>query len=202
MWQQSAIKCPDEIYPVDRRLEKISWAMLQNSKTRGREVRETYLGGIDSTVQDEKLTVVTGLACFRRSDVHSVGINVVESGSNWRTRMKRNKEGIPPFPSPPLPTPAPRAVFSCSLFFPRILRAEALRCPPHYHQNHLVLRVRESRDYSRKTTSSKNDLHGVEPPYLLPVLPLSSNIIRVILRNVTVWESYATHLSHDRLRAA
>ena len=46
--------------------------MLQNNKTRGREVRETYLGGIDSTVQDEKLTVVTGLTCFRRSDVHSV----------------------------------------------------------------------------------------------------------------------------------
>ena len=49
--------------------------MLQNDKTRGREVRETYLGGIDNAVQDEKLTVVwTGLACFRRSDVHSVGI--------------------------------------------------------------------------------------------------------------------------------
>ena len=48
--------------------------MQQNNKTRGREVRETYLGGIDSTVQDEKLTVVTGLACFRRSDVHSVGM--------------------------------------------------------------------------------------------------------------------------------
>ena len=25
MCQQSAIKCSDEIYPVDRRLEKISW---------------------------------------------------------------------------------------------------------------------------------------------------------------------------------
>ena len=49
--------------------------MLQNNKTRRREVRETFLGGIDSAVQDEKLTVVsTGLSCFRRSDVHSVGI--------------------------------------------------------------------------------------------------------------------------------
>ena len=26
---------------------------IMNNKTRGREVRETYLGGIDSTVQDE-----------------------------------------------------------------------------------------------------------------------------------------------------
>ena len=49
--------------------------MLQNNKTRRREVRETFLGGIDSAVQDEKLTVVsTGLSCFRLSDVHSVGI--------------------------------------------------------------------------------------------------------------------------------
>ena len=49
--------------------------MLQNNKTRGREVRETYLGGIDSAVQDEKPTVVwTDLPCFTRSDVHSVGI--------------------------------------------------------------------------------------------------------------------------------
>ena len=48
--------------------------MLQTNKTRGREVRETYLRGIDSAVQDEKLTVVsTGLPCFRRSDVHSIG---------------------------------------------------------------------------------------------------------------------------------
>ena len=31
--------------------------MPHNNKTRGREVRETYLGGIESTVQDEKLTV-------------------------------------------------------------------------------------------------------------------------------------------------
>ena len=104
--------------------------------------------------------------------------------------------------TPPLPTSAPFAVFSCSLFFARILRAEALRCPPHYRQSHFVLRARESRDYSRKTTGSKNDLHGVEPPYLLPLLPLSSNIIRVIVRNVPVWESYITHLSHDRFRAA
>ena len=58
--------------------------MPQNNKTRERDVRETYLGGIDSTVQDEKLTVVwTGLACFRRSDVHSVGIY-------WR--VARSKE--------------------------------------------------------------------------------------------------------------
>ena len=49
--------------------------MLQNNKIRGRKVRETYLGGIDGAVQDEKLTVVwTGLPCFRRSDVHSCGI--------------------------------------------------------------------------------------------------------------------------------
>ena len=82
------------------------------------------------------------------------------------------------------------------------LRAEALRSRPHYRQSPFVLRVLESWDYSRKTTGSKNDLRGVEPPYLLPLLPLSSNIIRVMVRNVTVWESYITHLSHDRLRAA
>ena len=103
--------------------------------------------------------------------------------------------------SPPLPTPAPLAVFSRSFFFTPTLRKEALRSPPHYRQSHFVLRVRESRDYSRKTTSSKNDLHGVEPPYLVSLLPLSSNIIRVIARNVPVWESYITHLSHVRLRA-
>ena len=107
-----------------------------------------------------------------------------------------------PIPSPPLPTPAPLAVFSCSRLFAPTLRAEVLRSPTHYRQSHFVLRARESRDYSRKTTGSKNDLHGVEPPYLLPLLPLSSNIIRVIVRNVPVWESYITHLSHDRLRAA
>ena len=27
--------------------------MLQNNKTRGRDVRETYWGGIDSTVEDK-----------------------------------------------------------------------------------------------------------------------------------------------------
>ena len=111
-------------------------------------------------------------------------------------------EGKSPHPSPPLPSPAPFAVFSCSLFFARILRAEALRSPPHYRQSHFVLRVRESRDYSRKTTGRENDLHRVEPPHLLPLLPLSSNIIRVMVRNVPVWERYITHLSHDRLRAA
>ena len=49
MCQQSAIKCSDEIYPVDRRHD----LMLQNNKTQGREVGETHLGGIDSTIQDE-----------------------------------------------------------------------------------------------------------------------------------------------------
>ena len=82
------------------------------------------------------------------------------------------------------------------------LRAEALRYPPHYRQGPFFLRVRESRDYSRKINGSKNDLHRVEPPYLPPLVPLSSNIIRVIVRNIPVWESYITHLSHDRLRAA
>ena len=82
------------------------------------------------------------------------------------------------------------------------LRAEALRSRPHYRQSPFVQRVRESWDYSRKTTGSKNDLHGVEQPYLPPLLPLSSNIIRVTVRNVPVWESYITHLSHVRFRAA
>ena len=82
------------------------------------------------------------------------------------------------------------------------LRAEALRYLPHYRQGPFFLRVRESRDYSRKTNGRKNDLHGVGPPYLLPLLPLSSNIIRVIVRNIPVWESYIKHLSRDRLRAA
>ena len=77
--------------------------------------------------------------------------------------MRRNREGISPYPFPPLPTPAPLAVFSSSLFFAPTLRAEALRSPPHYRQSHFVLRARDSRarDYCRKTTSSKNDFHGV-----------------------------------------
>ena len=101
-----------------------------------------------------------------------------------------------PIPSPPLPTPAPLAVFSCSRYFAPTLRAEAIRSPPHYRQSHFVLRVRDSWDYSKTITGSKNDLHGVEPPYLLPLLPLSSNIIRVIVRNVPVWESYISHIYH------
>ena len=101
-----------------------------------------------------------------------------------------------PIPSPPLPTPAPLAVFSYSRLFAPTLRVEVLRSPPHYRQRHFVLWVRESRDYSRKTTGSKNDLHAVEPPYLVPLLPLSSNIIRVIVRNVPVWESYISHIYH------
>ena len=36
--EQSAIKCPDEFYPVTRRLENI--VMPQNNKTRGWEVRK------------------------------------------------------------------------------------------------------------------------------------------------------------------
>ena len=65
-----------------------------------------------------------------------------------------------------LPTPRPHSLpqlpwlFSCSYFFAPTLRAEALLSSPHYRQSYFVLRVRESRDYSRKTTSSKNDLHG------------------------------------------
>ena len=97
--------------------------------------------------------------------------NIVASYSNWRTRMKRNGEEISPYPSPPLPTPAPIAAYSCSLFFPRILRAEALRCPPHYRQSHFALRISESWDYSRKTKGSKNGLYRVEPPYLRPFFP-------------------------------
>ena len=62
------------------------------------------------------------------------------------------------------------------------LRAEALRSRPHNRHSAFVLRVRESWDYSRKTTGGKNNLHGVEPPYLLPLLPLSLNISRVTVR--------------------
>ena len=100
------------------------------------------------------------------------------------------------------PYPSSPGCFFLLIFLCTYPESRGLRSPPHYPQSHFVLRVRESRDYSRKTTGSKNDLHGVEPPYLLPLLPLSSNIIRVIVRNVPVWESYITHLSHDRLRAA
>ena len=100
------------------------------------------------------------------------------------------------------PYPSSPGCFFLLIFLCTYPESRGLRSPPHYRQSHFVLRARESRDYSRKTTGSKNDLHGVEPPYLLPLLPLSSNIIRVIVRNVPVWESYITHLSHDRLRAA
>ena len=174
--------------------------MLQTNKTRGREVRETYLGGIDSAVQDEKLTVVsTGLPCFRRSDVHSVG-------KQWRVARteehggKEMEKEYPPTP-PPTPYPSSPGCFFLLIFLCTYPESRGLRSPPHYRQSHFVLRVRESRDYSRKTTSRKNDLYRVEPPYLLPLLPLSSNIIRIIVRNVPVWESYITNLSHDRLRA-
>ena len=100
------------------------------------------------------------------------------------------------------PYPSSPGCFFLLIFLCTYPESRGLRSPPHYPQSHFVLRVRESRDYSRKTTSRKNDLYRVEPPYLLPLLPLSSNIIRVIVRNVPVWESYITHLSHDRLRAA
>ena len=104
-----------------------------------------------------------------------------------------------PTPPPPLPTPTPLAVFSCSLFF--VNRGPSIPSPlsskPLCPESSWVWGL-----YSCKTTGSKNDLRGVEPPYLLPLLPLSSNIIRVMVRNVTVWESYITHLSHDRFRAA
>ena len=100
------------------------------------------------------------------------------------------------------PYPSSPGCFFLLIFLCTYPESRGLRSPPHYRQSHFVLRVRESRDYSRKTTSRKNDLYRVEPPYLLPLLPLSSNIIRVIVRNIPVWESYITHLSHDRLRAA
>ena len=99
------------------------------------------------------------------------------------------------------PYPSSPGCFFLFIFLCTYPESRGLRSPPHYPQSHFVLRVRESRDYSRKTTSRKNDLYRVEPPYLLPLLPLSSNIIRVIVRNVPVWESYITNLSHDRLRA-
>ena len=150
--------------------------MLQTNKTRGREVRETYLGGIDSAVQDEKLTVVsTGLPCFRRSDVHSVGKQWRVARTEEHGGKEMEKEYLPT--PPPTPYPSSPGCFFLLIFLCAYPESRGLRFPPHYHQSHFVLRARESRDYSRKTTGSKNDLHGVEPPYLLPLLPLSSNII-------------------------
>ena len=143
MCQQSAIKRPDEIYPVYRR----HYLMLQNNKTQGQEVRETYLGGIDSTIQ---VQVVPDQA-FR----YTCRLNIVASGSNWGTPDEMKWRGNISLPR---------------LFAPT-LRAEALQSPPHYRQSHFVLWVRESRDYSRKTTGRKNELHGVEPRYLLPLFP-------------------------------
>ena len=64
-----------------------------------------------------------------------------------------------------------RGNISLPRLFAPTLRAEALQSPPHYRQSHFVLRAREARDYSRKTTGRKNELHGVEPRYLLPLLP-------------------------------
>ena len=163
-------------------------------------LRETYLGGIESAVQDEKLTVVsTGLPCFRRSDVHSVGKQWRVARTEEHGGKEMEKEQLPT--PPPTPYPSSPGCFFLLIFLCTYPESRGLRSPPHYRQSHFVLRARESRDYSRKTTGSKNDLHGVEPPYLLPLLPLSSNIIRVIVRNVPVWESYITNLSHDRLRA-
>ena len=131
----------------------------------------------------------------RRSDIHVGWIIIVASGSNWRTRMKRNGEVVSPYPSPLALPQLPWLFFSCSLSL-RLPWEQRPSIPSPLFESHFVLRA------CVKTTGSKNDLHGVEPPYLLPLLPLSSNIIRVIVRNVPVWESYITHLSHDRLRAA
>lgn len=47
--------------------------------------------------------------------------NTVANGSNLRTRREENREGISPYPSPPLPTSVPFAVFSCSIFFASVI---------------------------------------------------------------------------------
>ena len=147
--------------------------MLQNNKTRGREVKGNLLGRYRQRGPRWKTNGSLDWFSLFQALRCTFSWNIVASGSNWRTRMKRNGEGISPYPSP--------------LSLPQLpsqltLRAEALRSRPHYRHNAFVLRVRESWDYSRKTTGSKSNLHGVEPPYLLPLLPLSLNISRVTVR--------------------
>ena len=88
--------------------------MLQNNKTRGREVRETYLRSVSTARSKTKTNdSLYWLRLFqtRRSDIHVGWIIIVASGSNWKTGIKRNGEVVSPYPSPPLPTPAPLAVF-------------------------------------------------------------------------------------------
>ena len=69
-------------------------------------------------------------------------------------------------PWPPLPTPAPLAVFSRLIFLCACPESRGLRS----RQIHFVMRARNSRDYGRKTTRSKNDLHGVEHTYIHTLL--------------------------------
>ena len=123
-------------------------------------------------------------------------LNIGKSGSNWRTRMKRNGEEISPYPSPSSPYPSSPGSFFLFTSLCSYPESRGPSIPYPLSSIHFVLRARESRDCCRKTTGSKNDLHGVEPPYLVPLLPLSSNIIRVIVRNVPVWESYISHIYH------
>ena len=176
--------------------------MLQNNKTRGREVKGNLLGRYRQRGPRWKTNGSLDWFSLFQAFRCTFSWNIVASGSNWRTRRKRNGEGVSNFPLASTPYPSSPGCFFLLIFLCTYPESRGLRSPPHYPQSHFVLRVRESRDYSRKTTSRKNDLYRVEPPYLLPLLPLSSNIIRVIVRNVPVWESYITHLSHDRLRAA
>ena len=67
------------------------------------------------------ITVVwSGLACSRHSDIHVLGIYSGE----WlelKNTEEKNWEGISPYPSSPLPTPAAIAFFSCSLFFAPVI---------------------------------------------------------------------------------
>ena len=110
--------------------------------------------------------------------------------------MKRNGEEISPYPSPSSPYPSSPGSFFLFTSLCSYPESRGPSIPYPLSSIHFVLRARESRDCCRKTTGSKNDLHGVEPPYLVPLLPLSSNIIRVIVRNVPVWESYISHIYH------
>ena len=76
--------------------------------TRGREVRETYLGGI-STARSGKMNDGS-------SDMHVVR---VEYSGDWlelkNTKEKKWRLRLSPYSSTPLPTPALLAVFSLRL---------------------------------------------------------------------------------------
>ena len=85
--------------------------MLQNNKTRGREVKGNLLGRYRQRGPRWKTNGSLDWFSLFQAFRCTFSWNIVASGSNWRTRMKRNGEGISLYPWPPLPTSDPLAAY-------------------------------------------------------------------------------------------